>query len=373
MNCDTGNQEFIKKINRKLVLRKIKESGEISRAQIAKELSLSKTTVSAIVDEFVEKKLVIETGVSASGKGGGRPAKMLVYNPRSAYGIGVDIGGTKIMLAITDLSGEAVLTKKVKTTNRIEELVALIRDSIAEAGLREEDIIGMGVGVPGTVSPEGIVVRAKSLSWFNFNLKKSLMEQVPFPVFIGNDVNYAAVGERWKGSGNQASNIYFISIGTGVGSAIICDDHIVRGAQYRAGELGYFIDIEDVRSKNFNVLGEMGTFEKKVSGTALGSHGVEAEELFRKFSEGDEEAGTVIREFILRLSIAIANAICILNPDRVVLGGGVSESLEPMIYEIRETVSMLVPIRAEICLATLGSRAGALGAIADAIEQVEES
>lgn len=373
MNCDTGNQEFIKKINRKLVLRKIKEGGEISRAQIAKELSLSKTTVSAIVDEFVEKKLVIETGISVSGKGGGRPAKMLIYNPKSAYGIGVDIGGTKIMLAITDLNGELVRLKKVKTTNQVVELAGLIRDFIAEAGLKTEDVIGMGVGVPGTVSPEGVVVRAKSLSWFNYDLKKAFMEYFSFPIFIGNDVNYAAVGERWKGSGNQASNIYFISIGTGVGSAIICDDRIVRGAQYRAGELGYFIDIEDVRLKNFNVLGEMGTFEKKVSGTALGSHGMDAEELFGLFSRGDEGAGAVIREFILRLSIAIADAICMLNPDRVVLGGGVSESLEPMLEEIRDTVSMLVPIRAEICLATLGSKAGAMGAIADAIEQVEES
>ena len=231
----------------------------------------------------------------------------------------------------------------------------------------------MGVGVPGTVSPEGVVIRAKSLRWFNLNLKEQLAKHFDFPIFIGNDVNYAAIGEQWKGSGDRASNMYFISIGTGIGSAIISDDRIVRGYQYRAGELGYFIDIEDVRQKNFNVLGELGTFEKKVSGTALGSHGFATEELFQKFSSGDPKAADIIREFVIRLSIVIANAICILNPEKVVLGGGVSESLQPMIYEIAETVGQLIPMKADICLATLGSRAGALGAIADAIVQVEES
>ena len=373
MNSDVGNQEFIKKINRRLVLKKIKESDGISRAQIAKELMLSKTTVSAIADEFIAKKMIIESGKNAVKKGSGRPAKLLIYNPRSAYGIGVDIGGTKILVIITDLSGETVLVKKVPTTNSVEQITTLVEECISEAGLKSSDIFGMGVGVPGTVSPEGVVIRAKSLRWFNLNLKEQLAKHFDFPIFIGNDVNYAAIGEQWKGSGDRASNMYFISIGTGIGSAIISDDRIVRGYQYRAGELGYFIDIEDVRQKNFNVLGELGTFEKKVSGTALGSHGFATEELFQKFSSGDPKAADIIREFVIRLSIVIANAICILNQEKVVLGGGVSESLQPMIYEIAETVGQLIPMKADICLATLGSRAGALGAIADAIVQVEES
>ncbi len=373
MISDVGNQDLIKRINRKLVLKKIKEKGTVSRVQIAKELHLSKSTVSGIVDGLIARQVIMETGEAISPKGGGRPARMLVYNPQSKYGIGLDIGGTKILIMITDLAGDIRLQKKLPTSNQVETIISEVRDCIQEAQLSESDIIGMGVGVPGTVDENGVVIRAKSLSWYNFALKKQLEGAFSFPVVIGNDVNCAACGEQWLGSGNQSDSLYFISIGTGIGSAIICEGRIMNGSQYRAGEACYLTDIEDVRNKQFNVLGEMGTLERKISGTALGSHGRSAEELFAAYSNGDRDAAVQIKEFILYLSIAIANAVSLLNPERVVLGGGVSDSLPSVIYEIQDTVSMLTPIRADVCLATLGNQAGALGAIGLAIRQAEEN
>lgn len=158
-----------------------------------------------------------------------------------------------------------------------------------------------------------------------------------------------------------------------MGSAIICDGRIIQGYQHRAGEICYLTDVKDVNEKQFNVLGEPGTLERKISGIALNTHGMPSEELFRAYSNGDPKATDIIPKFILYLSVTIANVISLLNPERVVLGGGVSDSLPLVIYEIRDMVNMLTPIKADVCLASLGNRAGALGAIAIAITQVEEN
>lgn len=373
MITDVGNQELIKKINRRLVLKKIKDSGTISRVQIARELNLSKSTVSSIVDGLIEKQVIIETGEAVPPKGGGRPARMLIYNPQSKYGIGIDIGGTKILIVITDLAGKIVLKKKLPTTNKVEEIVKETRESIAHVNLKEHDIIGMGVGVPGTVDNDGMVIRAKSLSWFNLRLKDILEKEFPFPVVVGNDVNMAACGEQWLGSGAKSDDMFFISIGTGIGSAIISNGRIIDGYQFRAGEACYLTDVEDIRNKQFNVLGEPGTLERKISGDALGACGRSAEALFAAYSQGEPEAVGIIKNFILYLSVTIANVISLLNPERVVMGGGVSDSLPLVLYEIRDTVNMLTPIKADICLSSLGNQAGALGAIATAITHVEEN
>lgn len=373
MNNTTGNSDLIKRINRALILEKIKTSQPISRAQVAKELCLSKTTVSALVDELLRKRLVVELGETPSGKGGGRPACLLGYNPSSVFVVGMDIGGTKILTTITDLAGEVRHSRRVPTTNRVEELAQLALDTIREAGLEERDVIGLGVGVPGTVTAEGVVIQAKALRWANFDLRQELGSRLPFPLFIGNDVNCAAMGERWLGSGDNADNLFFIAIGTGIGSAIICNGELVNGCRNRAGEICYFTSRQDVESRNYNHFGEQGVLEKKVSGTALSRHGFPSKDLFRAYSQGDENASVIIRDFILDLSVAIANAVSLLNPEKVVIGGGVSESMSVIIDEIRQTVESLTPIRTDVHLASLGGNAGALGAIAYALHQVAQN
>jgi glucokinase len=371
-NIITGHLELIKKINRSLVLEEIKVNQPISRAQIAKILSLSKSTVSSIVDELLVRKLVVELGEGTSAKGGGRPASMLGFNPQSAYGIGVDIGGTKILLVITDMVGGIVFKKKIKTTSNVKEIVHFIKECLAESNIPEKKVIGMGIGVPGTVS-EGVVVRAKALSWTNLKLQEQAEAHFSFPVFIGNDVNYAAMGERWLGSGNNSNELLFLAIGTGVGSAIITNGSLVYGHEQRAGEVAYSIGREDITNKRFNVLGESAVFEKKVSGTALSKFGYSTEEIFEKYSSGDQEVVSVIEEFVTELSIVIANAVSLLNPEKVIIGGGVSESMKVVLKGIQETVNILTPIRTEVKLASLGGVAGALGAIAFTFKMVEHS
>ena len=164
----------------------------------------------------------------------------------------------------------------------------------------------------------------------------------------------------------------FISLGTGIGSALVCNGRLVLGTQSRSGEMGYFLERQDVENGRLNRLGFQGVLEQKCSGTALSSHGHTAEELFQAYRRGDPQGIEVIEKFILDFSVAIANCISLLNPAKVVIGGGVSDSMDTVIFRIRDEVAQMTPMQADICLATLGVRAGALGAISYASHQIDQ-
>ncbi|PLR75925.1 ROK family transcriptional regulator [Bacillus sp. V3-13] len=361
----------MKKINRSLILDTIRSHQPLSRAQIAQRLKLSRSTVSSIVEELLLKKLVVELGYGSSTSEGGRRGLQLGFNPKSAFGIGLDIGGTKILVVITDLDGSIEFREKFPTTSNTDKIIEIIKQSIHKAGLSESDVIAMGVGVPGITTKDGIVVDAPALKWTNLELKSEMQANFDFPVFINNDVNCAALGERWLGSGENSDDIFFIAIGTGVGSAIVANGELIQGFDSRAGEIAYNISETDIKEGQENKLGEFGVFEKKISGSALQKHCNPPERLFTEYAKGSKAETEIIENFILQLSINIANVVNLLNPEFVIIGGGVSESMGVVIEKIQESVERLTPIKTKIGLATLGGDAGGLGAIAYAFKEIE--
>jgi glucokinase len=371
LNKLKGSLDIMKKINRSLIIDTIRSHQPISRAQTAQRLKLSRSTVSSIVEELLLKKLVVELGYGNSTSEGGRRGLELGFNPKSGYGIGLDIGGTKILVVITDLDGCIEYREKFQTTSDVKRILDIINHCINKAELSENDVIAMGVGVPGITTKDGIVVDAPALKWNNLDLKSSLQENYSFPVFINNDVNCAALGERWLGSGNNADDLFFIAIGTGIGSALVVNGELVQGFDSRAGEIGYNISEIDIKQGRENKLGEFGVFEKKVSGTALKKYNSSPEQLFIEYANGNKINSGIIDNFILQLSINIVNVVNLLNPEMVLIGGGVSESMGLVIEKIQASVDELTPIKTKIGLATLGGDAGGLGAIAYAFNEIE--
>jgi len=369
----TGNLEMIKNLNRSLVLEQIRSHQPITRAEIAKRLNLSRSTVSIVIDDLIEKKFVTELGFGDSTREGGRPGMKLGFNPQSAYGLGVDIGGTKILMAITDLDGNVVHKGKRPTVNRIPDIVAAIQQFIDQSPIETEQIIAMGIGVPATFDKNtGILIDSPALGMHNVNFKAEIAPSFPFPVFLGNDVNLAALGERWRGAGDNADDVVLIAIGTGVGSAIIANGELVLGHRSMAGEIGYFITSEEISRGVEARPDRFGPFENKTSGTALGRHGYTAEELFERYERGDPETARIVDAFVTEMAFAIANVASLLNPEKIIIGGGVSESLGTVIARIKETVSRSTPNQVDIELARLGGDAGAIGAIAYAFQQIQD-
>ncbi|MEH7273650.1 ROK family protein [Neobacillus vireti] len=288
------------------------------------------------------------------------------------YGVGVDIGGTKILICIADTHGEIVYRQKVETTSDYYKIYEYIYQSIKTANLSLEQIESIGFGVPGiTDSVIGTVIDAPAFKWKNEPFKEKMQQYFNCPVFVNNDVNCAAQGERWLGSAKHIEDFVFISIGTGVGSAIFSNGAMVQGDQFMAGEIGYLLGDSDLPEIENNMFGEFGVFEKKTSGTALASHGVDPKVLFHNFSAGEAEAVKIVNRFITDLSIAIANIVSLLNPRKVIIGGGVSSSMLPVLGLIQEKVAQFTPIPAAIELSAMQEESGALGALAYAFEQVK--
>jgi glucokinase len=363
----TKNSNFL------LVLQLIRSEQPISRAAISKRLGVGRSTVSAIVDDLLDKKVVMEKGFGNSTKEGGRRGIQLGFNPKCAYGVGVDIGGTKILIVITDWDGDVVFKEKFNTISDVDKIITVIKQSILKSGVDEQLIIAMGVGVPAiTNTVTGEVLDAPALGWRNVPLKDMVQKHFNFPVFINNDVRCAALGERWLGSGNMSQHLVFIAFGTGIGSAIICNGELIQGHNFSSGEIGYFIDMEDVEHGLGNNPGQFGTFENKNSGTGLAKYGYTPIELFKQYEKRDPTAVAIIQKFILQVSIAIANTCSLFNPEKIIIGGGVSESMSLVLAEIKKNVLRFTPNHPEIELAILGTDAGGLGAIAYAFQKIQE-
>ena len=304
-----------------------------------------------------------------------------VNGDKKQYAIGVDIGGTKILFLAANKYGKVIHKKKVNSTGDLYKICQLIDTFIEEACISKEEILGMGIGVPGEVnSSTGVVRLSIQMGWKDMNVKEYISQRYDFPIFVKNDLNFSDIGERWVGNGNNSDKIVYISIGTGVGGAIIANGHLIEGHNYSAGEFGYIIDGEDMKTGIFNETEDFGSLERKVSGYALSGKankiGFSCEELFREYMKSNRLAAEVIDKFISELSIVIANLVSILNPEYVIIGGGVSESMGEIRGYISENVKKLTIFPVEIKLSKLGGEAGAFGCIYyvlhEAFSQVED-
>nr|WP_255654575.1 ROK family protein [Cohnella sp. REN36] len=287
------------------------------------------------------------------------------------YSVGVDIGGTKIMILIADPSGEIVYRKKVNTSGEFDVISGHIAECLRIADIPLEQVAAIGFGVPGIAnSEEGTVIEAPALKWNHVPFRERMQRYFDKPIFVDNDVNCAALGEKWLGSARNTNDFVVVAIGTGVGSAIMANGSLVKGNDYMAGEVAYMVVEQDVLSNRSNSFGDFGLFEKKISGLALSQHGTMPNELFERFVRGDEKSISIIHQFVTDLSIGIANMVSMLNPQKVILCGGVAQSLPAVLERIRSTVASLTPVPTTIELTTIGEEAGAIGAAALAFEKV---
>jgi Transcriptional regulator/sugar kinase len=374
MHNQTGSLNLIKRINRSLVLDLIRKEQPISRALIAKKLGLSRSTVTGIVNELLAKKFVVETGFADSTTEGGRRGIELGFNPKSGFGIGVDVGRTKSLVIFTDLDGAIVHRSEHRTSASLTEFIRQVHADIEEAGVDSKRILGMGIGLPGIVNSDtGQILDVPALEWGPINVIDAMKDQFPFPVHVNNDVNCAALGERWQARDGRCDNMFFIAIGSGVGSAIIANGSLIEGYSYSAGEINNLLDREDLRMGRMPLANGTGVFEQQISGKALAESGVPAEELFRRYRDGDAAARDRIHEFADYLSVTIANVVSLLNPENVMIGGGVSGSMDAIIERVRKKVAELTPIRTKISLARLGSDAGGIGAVAYVFQKLQDA
>ena len=263
------------------------------------------------------------------------------------YIFGIDVGGTSVKCGL--FCEEGSLLEKWEIPTRTEENGKWILPDVSEAilgkwkerGLRKEEIIGVGVGVPGPVSRTGEVPTAVNLHWGYKDVAGELKQALGLKVKVGNDANVAALGEMWAGGGKGAENLIMVTLGTGVGGGIIVDGKIVTGAHGAGGEIGHAI-LEPGEAEPCNC-GNHGCLEQMASATgiarlagrrlaadstpsALRGERVTAKAVFDAYKDGDSVAAEIVEQFADYLGRAMAVYACVPDPEVFVIGGGVSKA-----------------------------------------------
>lgn len=328
----TFNQHVVKIRNKSLVLHSIKEAFPISRADIAHKTGLNKGTVSSLVNELLAEKLIVESGPGISS--GGRRPVMLLFNQKAGYSIGIDIGVNYVLATLTDLQGNITNEKLMKVKNlsfsqTIEILYEVIDDLIASTPPSPYGVVGIGIGVPGTVSLSGEILLAPNLKWKNVDLKSMIEDKYKVPVIIKNEANAGAYGEKKFGAGKDFDNIIYISVGIGIGVGLILNGQLYKGHNGLSGELGHMTINIDGPICN---CGNKGCWELYASEQALlkmavdhkisleNNQEITLEQLVNLAESGDEKTIKLIQKLGDNLLVGINNIINTFNPEQIIIG-----------------------------------------------------
>lgn len=303
------------------------------------------------------------------------------------YAFGVDIGGTTVKLGLFDRDAHVLDKWEIPTVKDNEgaailpDIAESIRTKMQEKSILLDEVVGVGVGAPGAVDDEGVMVNgAVNLGWGVFNLSNTLNGYLHLPVKSANDANVAAYGEMWQGGGKGYKNLVAVTLGTGVGGGIIVNGKILNGAVGGAGEIGH-IHIEDNESeqcgcKNRGCLEQYASatgivrlakrrLEKDASPSILREGELTAKAVFDAVKAGDVVAVEIAQRFGEYLGKGLAAVADVVNPEVFVIGGGVSKAGEILLSYIEpEFQKYVFPAcrGARFTLATLGNDAGIYGA-----------
>lgn len=307
---------------------------------------------------------------------------------------GVDIGGTSVKMGLFDQKGDVLEKWEIPTRkeNSGEEILPDIARSIqeknAEKGISQEDVLGIGMGVPGPITEDGKVLKCVNLGWGIFSVAEKVRELTGVEkVKVGNDANVAALGEQWRGGGRGFDSIVMVTLGTGVGGGVVLNGKILTGANGAAGEIGHLpVKADETRTCG---CGKKGCLEQYSSATGLMRKARElventdtpsmmrdyeqltGKEIFAAYEAGDDLAKEVVEEFAEFLGLGLAQVAQVLDPQAFVIGGGVSKN-GPVVTDVikdKYVKNVMFALQGtEFRLAELGNDAGMYGAVKMVLE-----
>ena len=303
------------------------------------------------------------------------------------YGFGIDLGGTTVKLAYFNEEGDMLDKWEIPTNTSnggryiLADIAAAVKGYLKEKNISNDEIIGLGIGVPGPVSRHGVVNRCVNLGWGVFNVNEELSALTGFPVRAGNDANVAALGECWKGGGRGYESIVLATLGTGVGGGIVVDGKILYGAHGAAGEIGHLVLNKDEAMPCG--CGKYGCVEQYCSATGIvrtarrhlnrsiqpsvlrDIQDLTCKDIFDAAKQNDVVANEILERVYSHLAEFLSDVCCVVDPEVVVVDGGVSKAGEPLLNGISRHMHKYLfhAIRGlKFALATLGNDAGAYGA-----------
>jgi len=294
----------------------------------------------------------------------------------SDLAVGIDIGGTKIAVGIVDLDGEILARRSFSTEaaqgfdRAVARIVAAIDECLLESGRKRAELYGIGIGCAGPVSPtRGTIDNPYTLpTWDGVDIVTPLSKEFDRPTFLENDADAAAVGEAYFGAGRGAKSVVMLTYGTGIGSGVLIEGKIYRGAEETHPELGHLpVELDGPQC----YCGIQGCFEAIASGTGISSAGSaaglgDARHVFAAHSAGDAKAAAIIERALQATRVAVWTIQHTFLPEKIVLGGGIIDDHFALFAEAARgavAASTMNPKGCtEVVQAELGNRAGIVGA-----------
>lgn len=376
-----GTPAGMRRINQRAVLDLLRRGGAATRPQVAKDTGLSKPTVSQALLALEAAGLARATGHTSTGTG--RSAVLYEADPTAGYVLGVDIGREHLRGAVSDLGRTMVARRDTRNTARSgSALVAavgrLASELVAEAGLTDADIVVRVLGSPGVADPVKRCFRhAPNLpGWGRPGLLDDLEAALGPDLVVENDANLTAVGEWESGAARGASVVGCIMIGTGIGMGLMVDGRVFRGATGAAGEIGY---LPYGRTQSGGEVPARGHLEEATAAQSVVRGARElglgtaksAREVFRLAREGDELAQRAVQTEADRLAYTVASVAAVVDPELIVLGGGIGTAADLLLDPIDRALRSFTPLVPTVVQGELGDDGVLTGAMSVGLRAAE--
>jgi predicted NBD/HSP70 family sugar kinase len=382
MNSDTPSASVARQISVRSVIEAVLHQGPISRAEIARITGLSKQTISEVVRALEQRGWIRVRGQTQGAVG--RSAITYEIQDGMAFVLGIDLGGTKLHMALANLGGAVVSEINEPTDRRggrhVIEQIGRLKDRLAsEAGIDAGAIRFGAMGSPGVCQAQsGTITIAPNIQGLDaINVRQALLARLGFEISVENDVNLAAKGEEWQGRSQGARNFAFIALGTGIGMGIVANGRLIRGARGAAGEIAYL----PLGNDPFNPQGfAAGTLETAIGSAGIiqrylgygGRAGATVRDIFEMLATGDRAAVAALEETARILVPAIAAVSAVIDPELIVMGGSIGVRPE-LVAEIRRLLPRCVAVPVPVEISALGSRATLVGALGVALNHLHNS
>ncbi len=372
MASTRATPQLLKYLNERTILEAIRTAAPISRAEISRRAGISKPTVSLALQALVDAGLVRE---AATGPGG--PSYGAVFFepvPEAAYVLGLDLGTRFLRGAVCDLGGEVRARQDVELRGADADAalraIATLRESlIAAAALPGDSIDGVVLGVPGVIDAQESTLHLTTPNIPGLEGRafgRELAELLGSSVTLENDVNLAAVGERWAGVARGVDDFAFLSIGTGMGMGLVLGGELHRGNHGAAGEVDWALAglAEDVDPSAEGVAALVARIAPAQPTETLLTPPYDAREIFAAARRGDQLGRTVVEEVARRIAANITPIAAVADPALVVLGGGLGANGDLLLAPVRRLLAEWIPYPPRVEISSLGEAAVLMGALA---------
>jgi predicted NBD/HSP70 family sugar kinase len=376
-------QASLLEVNEFLVLDYIREHGPTTRGQVGREVGISRASVSRIVNRLRRSGEVIETaGVSPRG---GRPSDIIEFNYQSGSVIVADIGRRQCHVVVADLVG-TITTDLVRPTlaaqSPYETLRGLVLEAQTEAATHELPVSALVVGLPAVLDGDTGAARFSPWDFGGTDLVKSLARDTSLPILLENEANLAALAQAWRGLGRGLRDFAVISIGSGLGGAVVANGQLVKGRNNAAGEVGFLVSAPDDLAESSGqaiptlegLVGAAGITRRARSHAAtLGVSAplpkeLDPEDIFHAAGRGEEWAVRTVDETLDLIALVVIAISATVNPERVIFDGGVGRSLGRYIERITDRVRPRLPYLPDLRVSELGPNSTVIGGVAAGLE-----